>query len=127
MKDSAPNQQEPRSVAPEEVEPPTANELIDELIQQRHGDVRNAVAWCLGYIAAAETHHDRNPINTLKHRLSEKIKERKVMQSISNNLHMRQCLRCNEQAYSDSLCPACKQAIREEKEFSTILWERKSW
>lgn len=122
MKDSILNQQEPRSVAPEEVEPPTADELIDELIRQRHGDARNAVAWCLGYIAAAETHHDRNPINTLKHRLSEKVKERKAT---SNN--PKRCLRCSELMDNKKnwLCPACKQAIKEEKELCYPLFGEK--
>lgn len=121
MKDLTPNQQESRSAAPEEVELSTADERIDELIQQRHGDVRNAVAWCLGYIEAAETYHDRDPINTLKHRLSKKVQERKA---ISNN--PKRCLRCSELMDNKKnwLCPTCKQVIKEEKELSNILWEK---
>ncbi len=119
MKDSILNQQEPRSVAPEEVRLPAFSKLVDELIQQRNGDARQAVAWCLGYIEATETNLD--PKNTLKRMLSESIEQRH-----SDMRNPKLCLRCSELMDNKKnwLCPACKQAIKEEKELSNILWEK---
>lgn len=120
MKDSILNQQELRNVTPKEVESPTFSELIDELIQQRNGDARQAVAWCLGYIEATETRPDSK--NTpLKRMLSEDVRERKAT---SNK--PKRCLRCSELMDNKKnwLCPTCKQAIKEEKELSNILWEK---